>query len=72
MPLTQQTACKRQKTLGLAERGPTLQRFAHRPDGPPMRTCLATLQDIDAASALFDAYRQFYEQAPTVRRRGPS
>lgn len=29
-----------------------------------MRTRLATLQDIDAASALFDAYRQFYEQAP--------
>ena len=29
-----------------------------------MRTRLATAQDIDAAAALFDAYRQFYEQAP--------
>lgn len=29
-----------------------------------MRTRLATPQDIDVASALFDAYRQFYEQAP--------
>lgn len=27
---------------------------------------LATLQDLDTAAALFDAYRQFYEQAPDL------
>lgn len=29
-------------------------------------TRLATLQDLDAVAALFDAYRQFYEQAPDL------
>ncbi len=31
-----------------------------------LTTRLATSQDLDAVAALFDAYRQFYEQAPDL------
>lgn len=31
-----------------------------------METRLATLADLDAVATLFDAYRQFYEQAPDL------
>lgn len=31
-----------------------------------IETRLATLADLDTAAALFDAYRQFYEQAPDL------
>jgi GNAT superfamily N-acetyltransferase len=33
---------------------------------PPVHTRLATLQDLTTVAALFDAYRQFYEQAPDL------
>lgn len=33
---------------------------------PTIRTRLATLCDLDAIAPLFDAYRQFYEQAPDL------
>lgn len=33
---------------------------------PGMKTRLATLADLDALAPLFDAYRQFYEQAPDL------
>jgi ribosomal protein S18 acetylase RimI-like enzyme len=32
----------------------------------PARTRLATLADVDAVAPLFDAYRQFYAQAPDL------
>ncbi|APW43256.1 GNAT family N-acetyltransferase [Rhodoferax saidenbachensis] len=33
---------------------------------PPVHARLATLQDLSTVAALFDAYRQFYEQAPDL------
>ncbi|PZO20136.1 MAG: GNAT family N-acetyltransferase [Burkholderiales bacterium] len=32
----------------------------------PIRTRIATLDDLDVIAMLFDAYRQFYEQAPDL------
>jgi ribosomal protein S18 acetylase RimI-like enzyme len=36
------------------------------PSHPHLHTRIATLADLDSVAALFDAYRQFYEQAPDL------
>ncbi len=33
---------------------------------PPIHTCIATLADLHTIAPLFDAYRQFYQQAPDL------